>query len=164
ALREHGITAETPEIAGGEIGRHPDGTPNGLLWDAACDLLTGPDGVKLRNHGPNIHIPDPPDRLGEDLQRAFEIFLRAGVTTVVDAQVSRREAEAYFSARDRGRLRLRVEMLVISALLKEVLALGVRGRFGDDQLAIAGIKLYADGALGGATAWFPDGYPSDPDN
>jgi predicted amidohydrolase YtcJ len=164
ALREHGITAETPDIAGGEIGRFPDGRPNGLLWDAACDLLTGPDGVKLRNHGPNIHVPDPPERVTEDLQRAFEMFLSAGVTTVVDAQVSRREAEAYFVARDRGRLRLRVEMLVISAFLDEVLAIGVGGRVGDDQLAIAGIKLYADGALGGATAWFPDGYPGDSHN
>src|SRR5439155_1072745 len=46
-LKAHGITAQTPTPAGGEIGRNPDGTPNGLLWDAACDLLTGPGGVKI---------------------------------------------------------------------------------------------------------------------
>ncbi len=163
-LRAHGITARTADVEGGEIGRSEDGSPNGLLWDAACDLLTGPGGVKIRNHGPNIHLPDSPAELGKDLQRAFELFLRAGITTVLDAQVSRREAGAYFAARDRVELALRIEMLIISALLDEVLALGIGGRVGDDQLAIAGIKLYADGALGGATAYFPDGYPGDPHN
>src|SRR5439155_352442 len=92
-LKAHGITAQTPTPAGGEIGRNPDGTPNGLLWDAACDLLTGPGGVKIRNHGPNIHLPEPADVAGRQLDRALDQFLRAGITTVVDAQVSRREAE-----------------------------------------------------------------------
>ncbi|HYY47027.1 MAG TPA: amidohydrolase family protein, partial [Candidatus Angelobacter sp.] len=56
-LTTHGINAQTPDPRGGEIGRYPDGTPNGLVFDAACDLLTGPDGVKIGNHGPNIHLP-----------------------------------------------------------------------------------------------------------
>jgi predicted amidohydrolase YtcJ len=163
-LKAHGITAQTPTPAGGEIGRDPDGTPNGLLWDAACDLLTGPDGVKIRNHGPNIHLPEPADVAGRQLERALNQFLRAGITTVVDAQVSRREAEAYIAARDDGRLNLRVNMMVISAFLEEALQLGLVGRLGDDWLAFSGIKLYADGALGGLTAYFPKGYASEPDN
>jgi predicted amidohydrolase YtcJ len=89
-LAAHGITARTPDPRGGEIGRYPDGTPNGLLWDAACDLLTGVDGVKIGNHGPNIHLPEPPDIAARQLDVALEQFLRAGITTVVDAQVSRR--------------------------------------------------------------------------
>jgi predicted amidohydrolase YtcJ len=163
-LKAHGITAQTPTPAGGEIGRDRDGTPNGLLWDAACDLLTGPDGVKIRNHGPNIHLPEPADVAGRQLERALNQFLRAGITTVVDAQVSRREAEAYIAARDDGRLNLRVNMMVISAFLEEALQLGLVGRLGDDWLAFSGIKLYADGALGGLTAYFPKGYASEPDN
>jgi predicted amidohydrolase YtcJ len=55
-------------------------------------------------------------------------------------------------------------MLVISALLDEVLRLGLVGRLGDEQLAFIGIKLYADGALGGLTAYLPQGYASEPDN
>ena len=163
-LAVHGITAATPDPPGGEIGRYPDRTPNGLLWDAACDLLTGDDGVKIGNHGPNIHLPEPPDVAARLLDHALEQFLRAGITTVVDAQVSRREAEAYIAARDAGRLRVRVNMLVISALLEDVLQLGLVGRLGDEELAFIGIKLYADGALGGLTAYFPNGYASEPDN
>jgi predicted amidohydrolase YtcJ len=163
-LAAHGITAQTPNPAGGEIGRHPDGRPNGLLWDAACDLLTGEDGVKIRNHGPNIHLPEPRDVAGRQLAAALNQFLRAGVTTVVDAQVSRREAEAYIAARDAGDLKLRVNMMVISAFLEEALQLGLVGRLGDDRLAFSGIKLYADGALGGLTAYFPEGYAAEPHN
>src|SRR5438552_857367 len=55
-------------------------------------------------------------------------------------------------------------MIVSSALLDEVLQLGLVGRLGDERLAFTGIKLYADGALGGLTAYFPDGYVSEPDN
>ena len=163
-LAAHGITAATPDPRGGEIGRYPDRTPNGLLWDAAGDLLTGDAGVKIGNHGPNIHLPEPPEVAARQLDHALEQFLQAGITSLVDAQVSRREAEAYFAARDAGRLGVRVHMLVISAFLDEVLRLGLVGRLGDDMLAFTGIKLYADGALGGLTAYFPDGYASEPDN
>src|SRR5256885_12575356 len=55
-------------------------------------------------------------------------------------------------------------MMVISAFLEEALQLGLVGRLGDDWLAFSGIKLYADGALGGLTAEFPEGYAADPDN
>ena len=163
-LAQHGITAATPDVPGGEIGRYPDGRPNGLLMDGACDLITGPDGVKLRNHGPNFHLLEPVDTLAAQLAVAEDEFLRVGITTVVDAQASRREVETFFRAREAGALRLRVDMLVTSALLDDVLALGIHGRLGDDELAFAGIKLYADGTMGGETAYFPQGYASDPHN
>ena len=62
-LAVHDINAATPDVDGGRIGRDPDGRPDGLVWDAACDLLTGPDGVKIGRHGPNIHLPEPPARM-----------------------------------------------------------------------------------------------------
>jgi hypothetical protein len=132
--------------------------------DSACDLITGADGVKLRNHGPNFHLLEPAAVLAAQLTAAQDEFLRVGITSVVDAQASRREVETFFRARASGALRLRVDMLVTSAMLDEVLALGLHGRLGDDELAFAGIKLYADGTMGGATAWFPEGYASDAHN
>ena len=162
-LAAHGITATTPDVEGGHIGRLPDGRPDGLVWDAACDLLTGDDGVKIGRHGPNIHLPEPPARLALLLEAAQAIFARAGVTTVVDAQVTRREMETYLRGQAAGGLRIRVEMLVLSSMLDDVLRLGLIDRLGDDHLAFAGIKLYADGALGAGTAWFPDGYEGNPD-
>ena len=94
----------------------------------------------------------------------MQSFLRPGITTVVDAQVTRRELQTYLAAKEAERLPIRVNMLVISALLDELLRLGLVGRLGDDELAILGIKLYADGSFGACTAYFPEGYASDPHN
>ncbi|WP_214320177.1 amidohydrolase [Nonomuraea sediminis] len=161
ALRKYGITAGTPDPEGGRIGRFAGGEPNGELWDAACDLLTGPDGVKIGNHGPNFHLDEPADVMIEHVRRAEARFLAAGVTTVGDAQVSRRELETYLRARDAGALRLRVSAYLTSALLDTAAELGLAGTLGDDRLRIAGVKFYADGTLGGWTAYFPDGYAAD---
>jgi predicted amidohydrolase YtcJ len=113
-LAEAGITAAAPTPPGGVIDRDEDGRPIGRVFDAACDLLTGPDGVKLGNHGPNLHLPDDPDDLASMLDDAQEAFLAAGITTVGDCQVTEREMRAFLAARDAGRLALRVVMYVLS--------------------------------------------------
>jgi len=162
-LAQAGIGAATADVPGGEIGRAPDGTPNGLLMDAAWDLLAGADGVRTGRHGPNIHHAEPSAALLEHLAQAQDRILRTGITTVADAQVTRREMETWLALRDAGRLRLRVHLYVLSSLLDEVQALGLVRPLGDAWLRFAGIKLYADGTLVGRTAWFPEGYPGDPE-
>ncbi len=161
-LELNGITRELPDPDGGRIERDETGQPTGVLWDAAIDLITGPDGVKTLNHGPNIHIPDAPERLVDLLCNAQTMLLRSGITSVTDCQVTRREMETYLAARDDGRLRLRVSMLTLSSLLDALVELGLRSRLGDDHLAFAGLKLYADGTLTGLTAYFESGYRFDP--
>jgi len=163
ALDLAGIDATTPDVPGGEIGRDTDGKPDGRLMDAAWDLALGSDGVKIGRHGPNIHVPESPEALSAHLEAAQHAILRAGITTVFDAQVSRRELETYLRLRTRGHLRMRVHLMVISSLLDEVLELGLVAPLGDAWLRFAGIKLYADGTLIGRTAFFPDGYPGEPD-
>lgn len=157
-----GIDAGTPDPPGGRIERDAAGEPTGLLWDAACDALTGPGGVKVGRHGPNFHLTESGDALRSHLLAAEDAFLRAGVTTVGDAQVSQREMAAYLSLHSEGGLRVRASLYVLSSLLDEVLGLGLVRPFGDDVLRFAGIKFYADGTLGGGTAYFPEGYADDP--
>jgi predicted amidohydrolase YtcJ len=160
-LARHGITRETRDPAGGHIVRDAAGHPSGLLWDAACDLITGNRGVKVGNHGPNLHVPDDPETMRAHLRFAEDVFLRAGITTVGDAQVTKREAETYLSKYHDEGLRVRVDMYLLSSLLPEVLQLGLGRPFGDDWLRLAGVKFYVDGSLGGGTAYFPDGVLGD---
>ncbi|MGW1088520.1 amidohydrolase [Streptomyces sp. NPDC002596] len=162
ALHQRGITRETPDPRGGHFGREPDGTPNGQVWDAAADALTHREGVKIGNNGPNFHLDDDVDVLADMLANAQSILHSAGVTSVVDAQVTSRELRTYFRLRERGELTLRAEMLVISSLLEDLERLGLGSRLGDDHLAFAGIKLYVDGALTGGTARFKEPYCCDP--
>ena len=102
-LKVHGIHAGTRDVPGGEIGRDAAGHPDGLVMDAACDLLTGETGVKIGRHGPNLHLPTPPPKLDDHFASAQRAMLRHGVTTAVDAQVTRRELETYRRALDAGR-------------------------------------------------------------
>ena len=162
-LARCGITAATPDIPGGHIGRDASGRPDGLVMDAACDLLTGPDGVKLGRNGPNLHLPPAPGQAARWLDDAQRAFLAAGVTSLVDAQVSRRELGAYTAALAAGRLQVRTGMRIISSYLPELLGLGLTGPLGGDLLDVTGIKIYADGTLGGWTAWFPCGYHGEHD-
>ncbi|MDV3129018.1 amidohydrolase [Mycobacterium sp. 21AC1] len=158
-LRAMGVTADTPDPAGGHFGREADGsTPDGTVWDSAADWLTGQCGVKITNNGPNFHLPDDAAALDAQLQVAQAHLHERGITTVVDAQVTARELGTYLRANRAGALTMRAEMLVISSLIGALEALGVCGRFGDDRLAIAGVKLYADGALTAGTARFSEPY------
>jgi hypothetical protein len=161
-MRKFGLDNSTPDPVGGHFDRDEDGTPSGGVWDSAADILTGPEGVKLRGHGPNFHLPDPIEALVKQLSDAQDKFLRVGVTSVVDAQVTGRELRAYSALRSEGGLKLRVDMLILSSLLESLENLGIAGRLGDHQLAISGVKVYADGALTAGMAHFTQPRCCDP--
>ncbi|WP_309067071.1 amidohydrolase [Microbacterium sp.] len=161
-LASNGVDRDTPNPDGGEFFRDADGELTGELSDAACNILTGVHGVKIGHHGPNFHLADEPEEHLRQLDAATQRFLAGGVTTVGDCQVTRREFDMYLRLAEAGRLDLRVSMYLLSHLLDEALEMGLVGQFGNAQLSFAGIKFYADGTLGGWTAYFPDGYVGDP--
>lgn len=161
-LDTNGITRDTPNPDGGEFFRDAEGELTGELSDAACNILTGVHGVKIGHHGPNFHLGDEPEEHRKQMLAAQENFLQGGVTTIGDAQVSKREFDAYLRLAEAGELKIRANMYLLSHLLDEVLELGMNGQFGNEQLNFAGIKFYSDGTLGGWTAYFPEGYLGDP--
>jgi len=161
-FEKFGITKETSNPEGGEFFRDADGELTGELSDAACNVLTGLHGVKIGHHGPNFHLGDETAEHQHQLDLVQREFLAGGVTAIGDAQVSKREFAAYLAMVDRGALDMRVSMYFLSHLLDQVIDLGLTGPFGNAFLSAAGIKLYADGTLGGWTAYFPEGYVGDP--
>lgn len=161
-LATNGVDRDTPDPDGGEFFRDADGELTGELSDAACNILTGVHGVKIGHHGPNFHLADEPEEHLRQLDAATQRFLAGGVTSIGDCQVTRREFDMYLRLAEAGRLELRVSMYLLSHLLDEALEMGLVGQFGNAHLSFAGIKLYADGTLGGWTAYFPDGYVGDP--
>lgn len=155
-LSAYEITADTPTPAGGRIDRDAAGRPVGVIFDSACDLLTGPDGVKVTNHGPNFHLP----MTDEEVARLFDLgqqsFLAAGITTICDAQVTELEVAAYLRARDAGRLKMRAHLMHLSSNLEHLQRLGLVSRLGDERLELHGVKLYADGSVIARTAYLGD--------
>jgi len=158
----HGVTKNTPNPLGGEFFRDSEGELTGEISDAACNVLTGLFGVKVGHHGPNFHLGDEPAEHQRQMELVQKEFLAGGVTTIGDAQVSKRELETYLQFARSGKQRVRISMYFLSHLLDQILDIGLTSPFGNAKLATAGVKLYADGTLGGWTAYFPEGYVGDP--
>jgi predicted amidohydrolase YtcJ len=157
AMRERGITDQVQDPPGGHFVRDEAGRLTGLCLDAATDLIL-PVVIDIGCHGPNFHTLLP----GEDslalLTDASRVYLAAGLTTVCDPQVTRREMRVYRDAAARELLGLRVALMPLSNHLDDFEAVGIAPPFGDDHLRIAAMKLYADGTLIGGTAWFSEPY------
>ena len=157
ALALSGVTDDTPDPQGGRLVRGADGRLTGQCLDAAMNLVL-PVAVDIGAHGPNFHVVTSLAKSVSDVDRAARAFLAAGLTTVCDAQVTRRELLAYREARRQGRLGVRTVCMPLSHQLGELTALGLAGPFGDDHLSIGAMKFYADGSLIGGTACFAEPY------
>lgn len=135
ALAVAGITAATPDPRGGSIHRDASHRPTGVLVDNAVDLVSA-------------RIPKP-DRvlLEEALEVAGRELLSLGLTGVHEMGLDDREWAAMEKLARAGRFPLRVTAYAEAAspLARTLILEGPRevGR-----LRLAGIKYYADGALG----------------
>ncbi|TWP51070.1 amidohydrolase [Lentzea tibetensis] len=135
------------EVDGGVV--HWD---TGLLEEQAQSLVNA------------LVLPYPTDVLVDAIDRAGRQYLADGITSCVEAGIgggwigkSPVELEAYQLARERGKLHVRVELMVASDVLHPVgssfgLDLGIRSGFGDDWLSIGPVKVFSDGSLIGHTA------------
>lgn len=157
AMRDRGISETASDPAGGAFVRDEAGRMTGLCLDTATSLIL-PVELEIGCHGPNFHTVLP----GQDnvalLGAASREYLKVGLTTVCDPQVTRREMAAYREAHRQGVLRLRTVMMPLSVHLDDFLAIGMAGPFGDDMLRVGPMKLYSDGTLIGGTAWFSQPY------
>jgi predicted amidohydrolase YtcJ len=156
-LEARGVDDRTADPEGGHLVRDERGRLTGYFLDAAQQLIV-PAGVDIGHHGPGFHDDAPLEEIVADIDRGTRASLAAGITSIVDAQVTRRELTGYRAARERGLLGVRLTAMPISSQLDEFEAVGIAGRFGDDRLAIGPMKFYADGALTGGTAAFTKPY------
>jgi len=150
ALKLGSVTGKTPVPPGGEIVRDPTtGEPTGILKDAAMDLICS-------------RIPEPS---AAQKLRAAEAALRyaaeKGVTSVHD--VSGEEGfDIYQDLLQNHKLTTRIYFYVPITSIDLVLGLKLKTSFGNDLLEFAGLKGFADGSLGSATAYFFEPYSDDP--
>lgn len=159
-LSAQGVDETTPDPPGGQIARDGSGRPTGVFRDAAMGLVE-PTEVEIGHHGPNFHVTADRDELVAAVERAGSAFVQAGLTTVCDAQVTRRELRSYQQARAEGRLAVRTVCMPLSHQLDEYESIGLTGPFGDEWLSVGAMKFYADGSLIGGTAAFSTPYGAD---
>jgi predicted amidohydrolase YtcJ len=167
-LADLGIDTTATDVPGGRVVTDETGRPTGLLQEQAQQLVAG-----------LVH-PYPLATLADAIDRAGAHYLAEGITSCTEAGIGGGwightpvELAAYQNARDQGRLRVRVELMIASDVLHQLSAhaddglelgldLGMRTGFGDDWLRLGAMKVFTDGSLIGRTAAMHDDYAGSP--
>ena len=140
AMAAAGVTAATKAPEGGRI-------ENGLFVDNAMGMI-------------EAKIPAAtPAEADAALAKAQEIMLGYGLTAVADMGTAADGWAAMTRASSAGRLNVRI---VGYAAGMEAMPERPVEWVGGDRLRLAGVKLYADGALGSRGAWLKRPYADDP--
>ena len=153
ALKLANISKNTPDPSGGTIDRHPDGTPTGVLKEAAMGLV-----MRL--------IPETkPEQMREGIRELAKEFNKEGMTAAKEPGVGFSTWKAYqdvlaedkltvrmFILWDGGKTIQNAQRLIerVAPFTKPYISTG------DDRLISGGIKLYLDGSGGARTAWLYD--------
>lgn len=143
ALDLAGITSATPDPAGGQIVRDPDGKPGGLLKDTAQDLLT------------RVIPPPTQAQLIAACAKALAQAAASGITTFMDASVGTRELDTYAALSAAGRLPQRIvpALLIGPDLAKDPAGAlrhvrDLRARYGQVRgLRFGTAKVFLDGVI-----------------
>lgn len=148
-LKLSGITRDTPNPAGGEVVKGPDGEPNGILR-AANQLLKG--------------IRDEARATETERQQALETMLKlyaaAGLTTVGDRAVTALDVTTYQALKAQGRLPVRAVLTwridasrPIEKIEEEINAKTWTTNQGDERLKFGTFKVTLDGGQSVGTAY-----------
>jgi predicted amidohydrolase YtcJ len=151
ALRQAGVTTDTPDPENGKIQRDEHGRPTGILLESAVELVSRA-----------LPAADS-TQVAEAIREAQPTLWRMGLTGLHD--FDRRICfMALEQLHERGELRLRVLKSLPLENLPEAKEIGLRSGFGDDWLRIGSIKVFMDGALGPRTAAMFQPYEEEPEN
>lgn len=149
AMQLMGITRDTPDPAGGVIRRNPDGSPSGVLEEAAWVNV----GFKI------IAKTDAEVRMAS-LAKAQEQYARYGYSTLQEGRASPIESGALAEASQNGGLYLDVVsypdfQFGVAAMASPFYT---RDRSYRGHYRIGGAKLSLDGSPQGKTAWLSHPY------
>ena len=148
AMELAGITADTPDPAGGEIVRDPAGNAIGAFRETAAGLLSA-----ARRDA----TPSDPRRQAE---LAVRELLENGITSFQDAGSSFAAVDLYKDMVEDGSLGVRLWVMLrasnrqLSERMADYRIIGM----GDDRLTVRAIKHQIDGALGSHGAWLLEPY------
>jgi len=161
ALKLAGVTRATPDPVGGVIVRDATtGEPTGIFKDAAQDLI-----AKV--------IPPPTEaEMTEALRTALAEAARVGLTSIHSITVDADSWNGSFTGEIQLLRRAELESW-LTCRMYEIIPItqweklrdaGMAHNMGDDFIKLGGVKAFADGSLGSATAWMYEPFADDPAN
>lgn len=150
ALSNAGVTAATPDPAGGVVRRDDDGSPNGVMEETAMGLL--PAGTRMTD-----------ERFAELRREALLLYASYGITTIQDSNLSLDYIDV-----------MRAES-VEQPYAIDLVAYAIGNGMTDDVLdrllhestylngfRMGGVKFILDGSPQGRTAWMTEPYEEGP--
>ncbi len=140
AMEVAGITATTPDPAGGEILRDASGKPTGLFRETAADLVAR-------------RTPPSQEEVLQAIELATDECLKKGVTSFQDAGSPVELVDLYRGLAQAGKLRIRLWVMYRDGNERLAQALAAGPGFRDKFFTAGGIKHSIDGALGSRGAW-----------
>lgn len=143
------LTSASPDVPGGTIIRDKDGTPTGLLKDAAMDRVFA------------AMPPPTADQADTAVARAMRFANSKGLAAVSAVSAPWYEVAALRRLRAHGDQTLRVSFYPAIAGWKRVADSVAAHGPGDDWIRVAGVKGFVDGSLGSTTALMFDPYLDD---
>jgi predicted amidohydrolase YtcJ len=147
ALAQVGVTASTPDPAGGRYERDANGELTGRVADKALDA---------------VRAKIPNTLTGEDHRRGValvsKLYASNGITSACEADTSPAGLQGYQDARESGELTYRVYCHMNVEYLDRYIETGLHTGFGDSVVRIGGIKQFADGSISERTAWLAEPY------
>jgi predicted amidohydrolase YtcJ len=153
ALRLAGITAKTPDPAGGVIVRDAQGNPTGALKDAALLLLY------------KVIPPLSHEQRMKAVKRAMADAASLGVTSIQHMDPNYADIAVYSELLRQGELTVRIYAApLITEGVDDQVKIGISHAFGGPYLRIGAVKAFADGSVGSRTAYFFEPYSDQPEN
>lgn len=154
ALREAGISAETPDPTNGKLARDDDGKPTGLIVGAR--QMVAPL-LRARTY--------PHKQRVEALEAMQEAYTRVGLTSVIDRSQTPAGLRVYQELWRAGRLRVRTNVTrtvdaerPLEEVLEEIERIAPITGAGDDMLRIGSLKVLLDGGILLGTAYMREPY------
>ncbi len=151
ALEKMGINKNTPNPKEGSIGRNPDGSLNGFLYEKAWKFI---DEAR-----PNSPFEEQVSLVKDAIDEAHHLGL-----TGINSMEGKEALKLFAYLRDEHQLNLRTCWHFRLDLLDEMIEKGVRSYTGDEWFKYGGLKLFMDGSIGSHTAYMFHPYIGDPDN
>ena len=161
ALTAGGLTDESPDPKGGELGREPN---SGRLTGRLTEMAMFNFAFESLAIAPTVVPPFARELRRTALKKAAGILNAAGVCGVGDALTGPSYVTTYHDLHAAGELSLRVNMIIPHIFLTKLEQVGLLGPWGNEWVRCAGIKVIIDGAIAGRTAALSDGYANDSTN
>ncbi len=95
-------------------------------------------------------FPPSEEEIEQAIMLAQEEALSMGIVYITDI-TSVRHFKAYQRLKNKGKLKLRVNILLYEKHLNALVESGIMHNFGSDELKVSGIKIFLDGSVGAGT-------------